>query len=148
MCFAMPQIPWRRSDQLCNLVAMLEFRAIDLNNRARAFHQRFGRGFDDARLAGTGGTKEQKPATFCLPPSLPLSTPPYHRATCMPHRTRDGLEPYFKGFDGLTSTRLIKVLAGVFNSISTISATSSGAIFHCPPPEPELNSVATLPGKM
>src|SRR5258708_30286394 len=60
MCFAMAQIPWRRSDQLRNLVAMLEFSAIDLNNRARALHQRFGRGFDDARLAGTGGTKEQK----------------------------------------------------------------------------------------
>ena len=48
----------------------------------------------------------------------------------MPNLESVPWKAYFPGFDGLTSTRLISVLAGVFNSMRTISATSSGAIFH------------------
>jgi hypothetical protein len=35
-------------------------------------------------------------------------------------------DSYLFGFAGLTSTRLIKVLSGIFKSVRAISATSSG----------------------
>jgi hypothetical protein len=57
---------------------------------------------------------------------------------------------YLFGLDGLTSTRLIKVLSGIFINVRTISAISSEWIFQSDPesvPWPE-NSVATLPGMM
>ena len=56
----MPQVSGRRTDQLGDLVAMLKFRAVDFDHRARIAHQAFRGGFDEPRLAGTSGTQEQK----------------------------------------------------------------------------------------
>ena len=60
MRFAMSQVSGRRADQLRDLVAVLKLGAVDLDDRARILQQRFGGGFDDARLAGTGRTQEQE----------------------------------------------------------------------------------------
>ena len=53
---------------------------------------------------------------------------------------------YLGGFEGRTSTRLIRVLSGIRSMPMTISAMSSGAIFQSEPEPPLRNSVATLPG--
>ena len=60
MRFAMPQISGRRADQLGNLVAVLKFRAVDLDDCARIAHQRLGGCFHDARLAGSGRPQKQE----------------------------------------------------------------------------------------
>src|SRR5580693_10285578 len=60
MRFAMSQVSGGRSDELCDLVAMLELRAIDLDHRARVLQHRLSRGFHDASLAGPGWPEEQE----------------------------------------------------------------------------------------
>src|ERR1700689_934197 len=60
MRFTMAEVSGRRADQLGNLVAVLELRAINLDNRAGILQHRFSRGFHDASLAGSGGTKEEE----------------------------------------------------------------------------------------
>ncbi len=56
----MPQVSGRRADQLGNLVAVLEFRAVDLDDRARIAHQRLSRGFDDACFAGSSWPQKEE----------------------------------------------------------------------------------------
>ena len=58
----MPQISGRRTDQLGNLVAVLKFRAVDLDDRARITHQGLGGRLDDAGLAGSSGPQEEEVA--------------------------------------------------------------------------------------
>src|SRR5947209_14059836 len=53
---AMPQVARRRADELRNLMAVLELRAIDLNHGARIADHALCRRFDQPRLAGSGGT--------------------------------------------------------------------------------------------
>ena len=60
MRFAMPQISGRRADQLGDLMAMLELRAIDLDNGVRIAHQAFGHGFHQPGLARPGRAEEQE----------------------------------------------------------------------------------------
>src|ERR1700693_322771 len=60
MRFAMPEVSGRRADQLCNLVAMLELRAIDLDNRTRILQHRLSGSFDNTSLAGSGGSEEEE----------------------------------------------------------------------------------------
>src|SRR5882757_7068478 len=60
MRLAMPQISRRRTDQLCDFMAVLKFRAIDLNHRARVLQQGLRGRFDNSRLARARGAKEQE----------------------------------------------------------------------------------------
>src|ERR1700722_14300175 len=60
MCFAVPQIARRRTNQFGDFMRMLKLRAIDLNHRSRVAKQYFSGGLDDARLARTGWTEEQQ----------------------------------------------------------------------------------------
>src|SRR5258708_21541736 len=64
MGFAVPQISRRRTNQLRDFMRMLEFRAIDLDNRSGIAKQYFGGGFHDTRLAGTGRSEEQQVADW------------------------------------------------------------------------------------
>ena len=59
---AMPQISGRRADQLRDLMAVLELRAIDLDHGARILHQRFGSRLDDPGLTGTGRPEKKEVA--------------------------------------------------------------------------------------
>ena len=56
----MPQVSGRRADQLRNLVAVLEFRAVNLDDRARIAHQRLSRGFHDACFAGSSWPQKEE----------------------------------------------------------------------------------------
>src|ERR1035437_8022895 len=56
----MPEVSGGRTDQLGDFVAMLKFRTIDLDYRARVAHQAFRRSFHHARLAGTRGSQEKE----------------------------------------------------------------------------------------
>src|SRR5579864_6901077 len=58
--FTMTQIAWRRADQLCNLMTMLKFSAIDLYYRAAVLDQGLGGSFDSTRLTRSGGAEKQK----------------------------------------------------------------------------------------
>src|SRR5438045_1796912 len=60
MGFAMAQISWRRTDQFCDFMRMLEFRAIYLNNRSGIAEQNLRRCFHDARLARAGGPEKEQ----------------------------------------------------------------------------------------
>src|SRR5450432_1920725 len=60
MRLPMPEVSGRRADQLCDLMAMLELRAINLDHRARILHHRLRSGFHDASLARSSWTKEQE----------------------------------------------------------------------------------------
>src|SRR5678816_1211042 len=60
MRFAMSQISGRRTDQLGDFVAVLELRAVDLDDRARVLEQYFGGSLDDTGFARTRGAQEQK----------------------------------------------------------------------------------------
>src|SRR6266480_2887214 len=62
MGLAMAQIAGRRTNQLGNLVRVLELRAIDLYDRARIPKKDLGRSFHNARLSRTGWTEEQQVA--------------------------------------------------------------------------------------
>ena len=75
MRFAMPQVAWRRADQLGDFVRVLEFRAIHLDHRARIAEQNFRRRFHDARLARTRRAQE----TAGCPPGVPANSIPRKR---------------------------------------------------------------------
>jgi hypothetical protein len=60
--FAMAEVSRGRANQLRHLVVRLEFAAVDLHDLAIAAVQDLGKRFDRARLAGTGGTEQQKDA--------------------------------------------------------------------------------------
>ncbi len=62
MRLAVSQVSRRRTDQLGNLVRVLKLGAIDLDAGAGIAEQRFGHGFDHARLAGTGRPQKQQVA--------------------------------------------------------------------------------------
>ncbi len=51
MSLAVSQVSRRRTDQLGNLVGVLEFGAIDLDAGTGVSEKRLGHGFDHARLA-------------------------------------------------------------------------------------------------
>ena len=57
--FAMAEISRRRTDQLRDLVRMLEFGAVDLHDRVRFAKQNLGRRLDHARLSRAGRPEEQ-----------------------------------------------------------------------------------------
>src|SRR5215468_7431432 len=72
MGFPVAEIPWRRTNELCNFVRVLEFGAVHLNDQAGITEENFRGGFDDAGLAGTRGTQEKKiadRATWRVQPS-------------------------------------------------------------------------------
>src|SRR5436309_1870342 len=60
--FAVPQISGRRTYQLCDLVAVLELGAVDLDYRASVAYQAFGGHLNDSSLAGSGRPQEKKVA--------------------------------------------------------------------------------------
>src|SRR5271169_2102751 len=60
MRIAVPQVAWRRADQLCNLVAVLELGAIDLNHGARVFEQGLCGRFYNSGLTRASRAKEQE----------------------------------------------------------------------------------------
>src|SRR5450432_173165 len=58
----MAQVSGRRANQLGNLMAVLEFGAIDLDDGARVAHEALRRGFDEPGFAGTGRSQEEQVA--------------------------------------------------------------------------------------
>src|SRR5208282_2772819 len=60
MSFPVSQISWRRTNQLGDLMRVLEFRAIHLNHRARISKQDLCGRFHDSRLSRTRRTEEQQ----------------------------------------------------------------------------------------
>ena len=56
--FAVPEISGRRPDQLSNLMAVLEFGAVYLQDSSGATKQRLRDSFHDPRLTAAGGPKE------------------------------------------------------------------------------------------
>src|SRR5229473_2203983 len=60
MSFAVAEIARGRADDLGDFVRMLEFGAVDFDDGAGAAEENFGRGFDDAGLAGAGGAEEEQ----------------------------------------------------------------------------------------
>ena len=58
MCFAVPQIARRRADEFRDFVAVLEFRAINFDHRARISNQAFRDGFHHPRFARSGGAEK------------------------------------------------------------------------------------------
>ena len=56
----MTQVTGRRADQLRNLVTVLELPAVDLENRPRRAHQRFGHRLHNPGLAGAGGAQQKQ----------------------------------------------------------------------------------------
>src|SRR5258708_11381506 len=62
MCLAVAQVAWRRTNQLGNLVRVLELRAIHFNDRASVPKKDFRCRFHDARLSRAGRTQEQQVA--------------------------------------------------------------------------------------
>ena len=58
--FAVTEISRRRPNKLCDLMAVLKLRAIDLDKSARISEEYLGRGFNDASLPRTGWTKKKK----------------------------------------------------------------------------------------
>src|ERR1700722_17491283 len=60
MRFPVPQVSWRRSNQLRNFVAVLKLCAVDLDHRARVLEQRLGGRFDNTGLAGSGWSQKQE----------------------------------------------------------------------------------------
>src|ERR1039457_7644432 len=76
VCFAVAEISGRRTDQLCDLVAVLVLRAIDFDHSTRVVEQRFGGGLHNAGFSGAGRSQEQKvayrPAARRHPSTKPL----------------------------------------------------------------------------
>ena len=60
--FAVSEITRRRTDQFGNLMTMLKFSTIDLDESSRVSKQNFSRRFDDSCLAGSRGTQKQQVA--------------------------------------------------------------------------------------
>ena len=55
MSLAMPEVSRRRTDQLCDLVGVLELGAVNLDAGVRIAEQGLRHGFHHASLAGAGG---------------------------------------------------------------------------------------------
>ena len=53
------QVAGRGTDEFGDFVAVLELRAINLNDRAHVAKKHFRRGFDQASLSGTRGPEKQ-----------------------------------------------------------------------------------------
>ena len=60
MCLTMSQISGRRTNQLRDLMAVLKFRAVDLDYRARIANQRLRGCFHDTRLARSRWPQKQE----------------------------------------------------------------------------------------
>src|SRR5690349_11358406 len=60
MGFAVAEISRRRSDQLGDLMTVLEFGAINLDYRSSVAGQRFRGRFDQSRFSRSSGTQEQE----------------------------------------------------------------------------------------
>src|SRR5882672_10365832 len=60
MRFAVSQVSWGRPDQLCDFMAVLKLRAIDLDYGSRIVQQRFGCRLHDASLSGARRAEKQK----------------------------------------------------------------------------------------
>src|SRR5438094_15335 len=60
MRLAMPQVARRRTDQLGDLMAVLEFGAVNLDAGASIAKQRFSDGFNHSGFAAAGWTKKKK----------------------------------------------------------------------------------------
>ena len=60
MGLAVPQVAWRRANQLGNFVRVLELRAIYLYDRARISKEDFRGSFHNAGFSGAGRSQEQK----------------------------------------------------------------------------------------
>ena len=58
----MPEIPWRRANQLRDLVTMLKLRAIDLQHSQGRLEQALGKGFRCPRLAHARGSEKEERA--------------------------------------------------------------------------------------
>src|SRR5215831_8160957 len=56
----MSKVTRRRSDELCNLVAVLKFRAIDLDQSSGTAEQNFSGCLDDSGLSGSRRSQEQQ----------------------------------------------------------------------------------------
>src|SRR6476646_6576626 len=57
---AMAQVAWRRANQFGDFMAVLEFRAVNLDDRAGIAEERFRNGFHYARLTGAGWAKKKQ----------------------------------------------------------------------------------------
>ena len=57
---AMAEIPRRRTDQLGDLVAVLELSAVNFDHGAVVAEEDLSRGLDQASLAGAGGSEKQQ----------------------------------------------------------------------------------------
>jgi len=64
VCLAMPEISGRRANQLGDFVAVLVFRAIDLDHCLGITQQRFGHRFHRAGFSRSRRPKEEKPAPY------------------------------------------------------------------------------------
>src|SRR6266852_8873510 len=60
MSFAVAQIAGGRSDQLGNLVAVLELRAVDLDHGARVANQTLGHGLHQPGFSRAGGSEKKE----------------------------------------------------------------------------------------
>ena len=60
MGFPVAEIARRRTDQLRDLVAVLKFRTINLDHRARVAHQRFRGGLYRSRLTRSSWTQKEE----------------------------------------------------------------------------------------
>src|SRR6267143_5629706 len=60
MSLAVPQVAWRRTNQLGNFMRVLELRAVHLDYRARVSKEDFRGRFHNAGFSGTGRSQEQK----------------------------------------------------------------------------------------
>src|SRR5580693_2905811 len=60
MSLAVTEIAWGRADQFRDFVGVLEFRAIDLDDRARIAEQNLGGSLNNAGLARTGRPEKQQ----------------------------------------------------------------------------------------
>src|ERR1700726_2906049 len=60
MSLSMPQVAWRRANQLRNLMRMLEFRAVYLDQRPRVTKQNLRARFHDARLTRARRPQEEQ----------------------------------------------------------------------------------------
>src|SRR5512147_2532159 len=60
MRFAVSEVTGRRADEFCDLVRVLEFGTVDLNDGARVSEEGFGHAFNDAGFARACGAKEKK----------------------------------------------------------------------------------------
>src|SRR5690348_4135987 len=60
MSFAMPEVSWRRPNQLGDLMAVLELSAVDFDYCAPVPDQTLGRGLHEPRLTWAGRTEKEE----------------------------------------------------------------------------------------